>query len=781
MNNLAMAVRGVWVIINVKPPPTYWTNVCHTYKEVTGAWELYLYGRRHSQGVLVTSSGASPGKVRGGGHLILGQDHDSLQGGYQADQSYAGQVTGLYVWDRVLQPWEIQDQAVCNLNTFDAVLKWEPNTWEYNNSAKIDTAPREDVCTINATSHVLVSDPLNFDKATRLCLSLSSSVVVPSGTSQNAAILNLSSGESRCMGKGDNLIWLGVTDENSESLWHSKATGDAITYSNWKTGSPNGGNIENCAVLLSGEFAGFWADLSCTVNYNYCFVCQSAGPVTLTLRGLCPLLPYDSHYVIYGYKRSRPFFRGYTGTNLTWDGKEWLLEHPNRAAKSSLIPPASMNFPVGRREWVVSGGGCTDAQNTTQLTLTLTTCNSQQFTCGDGTCLPMAQRCNFQTDCHDETDEENCRTVVFPPSYKKNIPPPHSPGPLPVQIQISVLALDINTVDMQLTLDMLVRLQWADPRLLYHNLKVDNVLNTLTLQDLLRLWSPQVTTSQLVHLWSSQVTTGQLAHLLSSQVTTVDIYEGKENPVQLRRKYSVRYVCNFDLSMYPFDKQECHLVFTLTSAPRQYLTLRQLHEQGVAFLGSKELIEYTIEKVTMATSNSSDDLYSVQMVTIGFRRRYGYYVLTTYIPSIFFVCIAYLTTYFKLSNFQVRAIVSLTSMLVLTTLFSQTSSQLPRTSYFKMIDIWMFGAIGCIFSIIVTQTVVDFIHEPNEPQKVVPIKVQEGGMRVTKESSTKQSGGWRPRGQVSRAATLMYWARVIFPILLSIFIFSYVTFIAAQG
>ncbi|KAG7169077.1 Glycine receptor subunit alpha-3-like 5 [Homarus americanus] len=335
----------------------------------------------------------------------------------------------------------------------------------------------------------------------------------------------------------------------------------------------------------------------------------------------------------------------------------------------------------------------------------------------------MAQRCNFQTDCHDETDEENCRTVVFPPSYKKNIPPPHSPGPLPVQIQISVLALDINTVDMQLTLDMLVRLQWADPRLLYHNLKVDNVLNTLTLQDLLRLWSPQVTTGQLahllssqvttgqlVHLWSSQVTTGQLAHLMSSQVAfsnakgiansevdkdtaasilrlglatrgdfsyteEVDIYEGKENPVQLRRKYSVRYVCNFDLSMYPFDKQ----------------------------------------------------------VTIGFRRRYGYYVLTTYIPSIFFVCIAYLTTYFKLSNFQVRAIVSLTSMLVLTTLFSQTSSQLPRTSYFKMIDIWMFGAIGCIFSIIVTQTVVDFIHEPNEPQKVVPIKVQEGGMRVTKE------------------------------------------------
>lgn len=31
----------------------------------------------------------------------------------------------------------------------------------------------------------------------------------------------------------------------------------------------------------------------------------------------------------------------------------------------------------------------------------------------------------------------------------------------------------------------------------------------------------------------------------------------------------------------------------------------------------------------------------------------------------------------------------------------------------------MFGAIGCIFSIIVTQTVIDFVYDPQEPLPVI--------------------------------------------------------------
>lgn len=35
-------------------------------------------------------------------------------------------------------------------------------------------------------------------------------------------------------------------------------------------------------------------------------------------------------------------------------------------------------------------------------------CDSTQWTCGDGTCIPQEGRCNGQYDCRDYSDEEQC-------------------------------------------------------------------------------------------------------------------------------------------------------------------------------------------------------------------------------------------------------------------------------------------------------------------------------------------------------------------------------------
>ena len=74
--------------------------------------------------------------------------------------------------------------------------------------------------------------------------------------------------------------------------------------------------------------------------------------------------------------------------------------------------------------------------------------------------------------------------------------------------------------------------------------------------------------------------------------------------------------------------------------------------------------------------------------------------------------------------FQVRANVSLTTLLVLYTLFSQTSENLPRTSYIKMVDIWYMSVISLLFLIIVFHMIVEFIDRhkvkiiPFQPPKV---------------------------------------------------------------
>lgn len=50
---------------------------------------------------------------------------------------------------------------------------------------------------------------------------------------------------------------------------------------------------------------------------------------------------------------------------------------------------------------------------------------------------------------------------------------------------------------------------------------------------------------------------------------------------------------------------------------------------------------------------------------------------------------------------------SLTTLLVLYTLFSQTSSSLPKTSYIKMIDIWFFLDIAILFVIIILHIIIE--------------------------------------------------------------------------
>lgn len=58
--------------------------------------------------------------------------------------------------------------------------------------------------------------------------------------------------------------------------------------------------------------------------------------------------------------------------------------------------------------------------------------------------------------------------------------------------------------------------------------------------------------------------------------------------------------------------------------------------------------------------------------------------------------------------------VSLTSLLVLSSLLTQTSETLPKTSYFKMVDIWLFFCIVIIFMVILIHTASICVQDDDE-------------------------------------------------------------------
>lgn len=66
-------------------------------------------------------------------------------------------------------------------------------------------------------------------------------------------------------------------------------------------------------------------------------------------------------------------------------------------------------------------------------------------------------------------------------------------------------------------------------------------------------------------------------------------------------------------------------------------------------------------------------LYSPETLpsTVQLLRRSGFIIMNVYIPSLLLLVISYLTLYFTPTNFQVRVLASLTSLLVMATLFTQ--------------------------------------------------------------------------------------------------------------
>ena len=158
--------------------------------------------------------------------------------------------------------------------------------------------------------------------------------------------------------------------------------------------------------------------------------------------------------------------------------------------------------------------------------------------------------------------------------------------------------------------------------------------------------------------------------------------------MNLERKFDGRFVCVYDLVDYPFDTQRCHLALVMATASEDFVVMNR---NLVTFIGQKKLLEYEVTNLffnDILFQNSS----GVQII-LEFSNMYKYYITSTYVPTWLLIIISYFTFWFPIDDYTDRIMVSLTSLLVLASLFSQVSSGLPRTSYLKLIDVWF---VACI-------------------------------------------------------------------------------------
>ena len=217
---------------------------------------------------------------------------------------------------------------------------------------------------------------------------------------------------------------------------------------------------------------------------------------------------------------------------------------------------------------------------------------------------------------------------------------------------------DIQEVAQYLKLKFKISLQWMDARVSFYNIKSDENMNSLSMEEQLALWTPTIvfwnTEEQLKtvndrNTFASVRRLGKGSLIAREVNEDIEVFKGSENEITISRVYSIKFFCEYQMAWYPFDQQTCFIEMISDGVLDNYADILP----GVLqFSGKKELTQYFVKSFLMKRKTIQTKEAVVISVTLG-RRLLGTF-LTIFFPTILLNVIGYSTNYFKEFFFEAR-------------------------------------------------------------------------------------------------------------------------------
>ena len=358
-------------------------------------------------------------------------------------------------------------------------------------------------------------------------------------------------------------------------------TGIVIPSNLWTADEPNGGLKESCTAWPGYNLRGSLWDVPCLYSTRklQC-LCQFIQNPILRLQGLCKGSTIDTHFSLESLKNN-VIFMGLTGTVIRFlpTTSEWRLDVSMENTKGVTSTDENLLI-LGKYDWRIEGESakCSKVMPS-KLQLKMSSCNRDgEFTCNDGQCVTMIQRCDQIPNCKDKSDEKACKMLVIEEGYNQAVPPftIRSTDSSIVPVQLNILIDLLKIVDMEETSHKIdfqfkISLEWKEnDRVVFHNLKQDTSLNAMSSKDIASLWLPLVIydntdQKEVTRLgeygngeWNTPVSVIREGNFTRSGLEVVDeteIFKGEENTLFMQQVYTLQFQCKYNLQDYPFETQ----------------------------------------------------------------------------------------------------------------------------------------------------------------------------------------------------------------------------------
>ena len=255
------------------------------------------------------------------------------------------------LWSYPLSNDIIESIASCGEDREGNIISWSREDWTLLGEVEMKEMDLRSLCNKKEMHNLVFPEQIVIGDAEYRCSIVGGQLPTPTNDIHNQEVFASARKFMDFCGSRPS-FWLGMNDIGEENVWRSIYTDISHTYLPFADNQPDGGTSENCLIL--DLIKGGWSDWSCRESNKFCSACVFPSQILYTIRGICESEAYNTKFILHGYRKNRPYWRGYYKHQIDFYENTWRLRDMwSNKTVAHLEVREVTKYPFGINTWTV--------------------------------------------------------------------------------------------------------------------------------------------------------------------------------------------------------------------------------------------------------------------------------------------------------------------------------------------------------------------------------------------------------------------------------------------